>query len=58
MKGIELKQCIKDANLCQWQVAEEIGMSDSHLNKCLRHSTEVKSDFEHKVLNAIATLKK
>ena len=58
MRGTELRDAIKNANLFQWQVAEEIGMSDSHFNKCLRHNTEVKAEFEEKVLTAIGTLAK
>lgn len=51
MGGNQLKQAIREAGVCQWQVAERLGMSEFTFSRKLRH--ELAGEEREKVLAAI-----
>ena len=46
-----MKQAIREAGVCQWQVAERLGVSEFTFSRKLRH--ELAGDMREKVLAAI-----
>lgn len=55
MQGIILKARIVCENLKQWQIAQELGWSESRLSKILRGT--VNKEDEKKIVDAIERLK-
>ena len=49
--GNQLKQAIREAGVCQWQVAERLGLSEFTFSRKLRH--ELAGEMWEKVLAAI-----
>lgn len=37
MKNVEIRNEAREAGVKLWQVAEQLGMSDSAFSRCLRH---------------------
>lgn len=46
-----MKQAIREAGVCQWQIAERLGLSEFTFSRKLRH--ELAGEMREKVLAAI-----
>lgn len=51
MNGSQMKKAIREAGVCQWQIAERLGMSEFTFSRKLRH--ELAGEERKKVLAAI-----
>lgn len=56
MTGNEMKMTIKNSRLRQWEVAQELGISEAALSKALRG--DVEESVEKKIMAAIQAVKK
>ena len=56
MTGDEVKMTIKNSRLRQWEIAQEMGISEAALSKVLRG--DVEASMEEKIVVAIQTVKK
>lgn len=56
MTGDEIKMAIKNSRLRQWEVAQELGISEAALSKALRGDME--ENMEKKIMAAIQSVKK
>lgn len=56
MANMDIKAAAKSANVCLWQVAEEIGITDYKFSRRLRH--ELSETEKAKVLAAIEKIGK
>lgn len=55
MTNKELKQKIKENGFAQWQIAEEIGVSDMTIQRWLRSERDTRN--QHKIIAALEELK-
>lgn len=56
MTGNEMKMTIKNSRLRQWEVAQEMGISEAALSKALRG--DIEESAEKKIMEAIQSVKK
>lgn len=56
MTGNEIKMAIKNSRLRQWEVAQEMGISEAALSKALRG--DIEESAEKKIMEAIQSVKK
>lgn len=56
MKNLDVKQAIEKANLYQWQIADELNISEFTLCRRFRH--ELSEEEKEKIFIAIEKLKK
>lgn len=56
MTGDEIKMEIKNSRLRQWEVAQEMGISEAALSKALRG--DIEESAEKKIMEAIQSVKK
>lgn len=56
MTGDEMKMTIKNSRLRQWEIAQEMGISEAALSKALRGNIE--EGMEKKIMEAIQSVKK
>ena len=56
MTGDEMKMTIKNSRLRQWEIAQEMGISEATLSKALRGNIE--EGMEKKIMEAIQSVKK
>lgn len=56
MTGDEVKMTIKNSRLRQWEIAQEMGISEAALSKALRG--DIEESAEKKIMEAIQSVKK
>lgn len=56
MTGDEMKMTIKNSRLRQWEIAQEMGISEAALSKALRGNIE--EGMKKKIMEAIQSVKK
>lgn len=56
MTGDEVKMTIKNSRLRQWEIAQEMGISEAALSKALRG--DIEESMEKKIMEAIQSVKK
>lgn len=56
MTGDEVKMTIKNSRLRQWEIAQEMGISEAALSKALRG--DIEESMKKKIMEAIQSAKK
>jgi transcriptional regulator with PAS, ATPase and Fis domain len=55
-KNIEIRQALKEANICHWELAEKLGIAESTL--CVKLRKELPPEEKEKILMIIDGIKK
>ena len=54
---MDIKKIIKGSKVKQWQIAENIGITEFKLSRMLRHPERIPEDIVNDILKAINTIK-